>query len=221
MSNIIEGLCDNALDLFYPAKCPFCKALVKRTSESVCSACRGEILELEPYRRTISDSVDCIAALPYQEKFRDAILYYKFRSVRYYDRAFAEILAAQIESAFPVWDIISWVPVSSKRKKQRGYDQSELVCKKIARLFRKEPQRVLTKYVHNPAQSGMASAKERSENVKNVYKPYEAELFQNRSILLIDDILTTGSTLSECCRVLKNVGAGHVMCAVIAMAIIE
>ena len=76
--------------------------------------------------------------------------------------------------------------------------------------------RTLTKGTDNPAQSTLTDAAMRAANVRGVYQPYDPEGFQGKRLLLIDDIVTTGSTLSECCRVLLTAGAQSVVCAVLA-----
>ena len=67
-----------------------------------------------------------------------------------------------------------------------------------------------------PAQSGLSSAAERRGNVLGVYKAENTEMLKDARVLLIDDILTTGSTLGECVRVLKEAGAKSVVCAALA-----
>ena len=78
------------------------------------------------------------------------------------------------------------------------------------------PERMLEKHTDNPAQSGMSSAEARRKNARGVYRVTDAERAAGARILLIDDIVTTGATLSECCRVLRAAGAADVVCAALA-----
>ena len=75
-----------------------------------------------------------------------------------------------------------------------------------------KPLETLKKTVDNPAQSGIDSPEQRRANVLGVYDPADPELIRDRRILLIDDIHTTGATLSECVRVLRDNGAASILC---------
>jgi predicted amidophosphoribosyltransferase len=79
------------------------------------------------------------------------------------------------------------------------------------------PVRLLNKTVNNPAQSGLNDAAARRANVQGVYQPADPAATKCKRILLIDDICTTGATLSECARVLREAGAEEVVCATVAL----
>ena len=114
------------------------------------------------------------------------------------------------------YDIILAVPISKQRKKERGYNQSALIARKIANkagILYKE--NVIIKVKHNAKQSTL-NMKERAENVKNAYKVVDLETIHNKKVLLIDDIYTTGNTLKECSKVLKQAGAKMVNVLTIA-----
>ena len=99
------------------------------------------------------------------------------------------------------------VPVSAKRRRSRGYDQTELLAHAVARELELPCTQTLQKIRHNPAQSSQRDAAARRANVLGAYRAVSPERFAGRSVLLIDDILTTGATLSECSRVLLTAGA--------------
>ena len=79
-----------------------------------------------------------------------------------------------------------------------------------------EPVRLLRKTRNPPAQSTMADPAGRRANVSGAYEPERAARLDGRRVLLIDDIVTTGATLSECCRMLRQAGAKHIYCAAFA-----
>lgn len=106
------------------------------------------------------------------------------------------------------------MPVSRKRLRKRGYDQAELLARTACRLWDTEPVRLLNKTADNPAQSGISDAAARRANVLGVYETCGDPA--GKRVLLIDDICTTGATLSECARVLKDAGAESVVCAAVA-----
>lgn len=108
------------------------------------------------------------------------------------------------------YDIIMPIPISKKRMKQRGYNQSAVIASNLAKTFNMDcKNNILVKIKDNPPQSELGQ-NERSKNVKDVYKlKNEKNIFQKK-ILLIDDIYTTGSTANECARLLKENFASEV-----------
>ena len=110
------------------------------------------------------------------------------------------------------FDTVTWVPVSQKRLETRGYDQSRLLAEAVCRHWDTRPVQLLVKVQDNPAQSGLQGEAARRANVLGVYDPADPELIRDRRILLIDDIHTTGATLSECVPVLRDNGAASILC---------
>src|SRR5699024_3264493 len=100
--------------------------------------------------------------------------------------------------------VITWIPVSLQRKKQRGYDQSELLARRMGKVWKRPASPLLLKKKDNKTQHEL-SKKERLLNVKGVYEA-QGEITGKR-ILLVDDILTTGSTMQEAASVLWKNGA--------------
>ena len=113
------------------------------------------------------------------------------------------------------FDTVTWVPVSKKRLRQRGYDQARLLAESACRRWDTKPVALLRKVADNPAQSGLTEAAARRANVLGVYEALPEAA--GKRVLLIDDICTTGATLTECVRVLKDGGAESVACAAVAL----
>ena len=114
------------------------------------------------------------------------------------------------------FDAVTWIPVSKKRLRERGFDQSFYLARGICNIWQVPVERTLRKTVHNPAQSGLDSVEERRSNVLGVYEALpEAEL-AGRRFLLVDDILTTGAPMAEARRVLLEAGAVQVVCLTLA-----
>lgn len=102
------------------------------------------------------------------------------------------------------YDIIIPVPISKKRLKERGYNQSELIAKQIAKATEMRLEvGCLYKNKNIIAQSKL-SKEQREENIKGVYGIKNKEKLHEKKVLLFDDIYTTGSTVNECCRIIKN-----------------
>lgn len=115
-----------------------------------------------------------------------------------------EILMRTIESGNCV--VIS-VPLHPTREKKRGYNQSDLLAKHVSRLLRiPYSEKVLERIINTTPQFQLPKDKRR-ENIKNAFFVHRPEKIKGKTIFIIDDITTTGSTLGECARVLKRGGA--------------
>ena len=104
------------------------------------------------------------------------------------------------------YDIILIVPISKQRKKSRGYNQSEILAKEIAKILQiKVNSKILIKTKNIIAQSTLKK-EQRQKNVIGAYKVKNIEKIRNKKILIFDDIYTTGSTVNECAKVLVQAG---------------
>ena len=118
---------------------------------------------------------------------------------------------------FRDFDILTYVPVSRLRQMQRGYDQVELICSALAREWNITPVRCLEKARNTPPQSEIKDPARRRANVLGAYRcPCPGEI-KGKRVLLLDDVITTGATVSECSRVLLTAGATQVLCASVAV----
>ena len=155
----------------------------------------------------------CVSPLYYEGEVRDAILRFKFNDATIYANLFGSFIADCIEENLKgSYDIITWVPLSKKRLKKRGYDQAMLLAMSAALNINDVAVELLFKNTDVPAQSGVGSAEKRRANISGVYSVADEELVRGKRILLIDDIVTTGATLSECAKTLKYSGAEEVLC---------
>ncbi len=167
---------------------------------------------VEDYRNTTGYFETHIYLFQYGGEIRNAILNYKFNEKPYIYRTFVNFLknSEKMYVQIKKYDIIIPVPISKKRLKQRGYNQSAIISKNIAKNFNLEHNdRILTKIRDNKMQSSL-DKEDREKNVRDVYSVTKTEKIKGKKILLIDDIFTTGNTVNECSRVLKNAGATEV-----------
>ena len=116
------------------------------------------------------------------------------------------------------YDIIIVVPVSNKRKKERGYNQSKLLAKEIAQIINVPVSDNIIKKVKDTVPQSTLNKEQRLENAKNVYRVTNIKKVLNRNILILDDIYTTGSTVNECARVLIEQGIKKDQIGVITIA---
>ena len=188
-----------------------CGICGKLDPKSLCNKCKiklqkNAICKIEDYKNTSSYFDEHIYLFQYNGEIRDAILKYKFDEKSYIYRTFLEFIknneniCAQIKK----YDIIIPVPISKKRLNTRGYNQSSLIAKNLAKELNIEySEKILIKTKDNKPQSEMKQDTRKS-NVSGVYKVINKERINNKKVLIVDDIFTTGSTADECARVLKD-----------------
>lgn len=206
------------LDLLFPPKCVFCGRVLHSGDDSWCDKCTESL----PY--TLNNGKQngiyydfCISPLYYRNVVRKSILRYKFRGATGNANAYGKMLAECIRSdSDAVYDIISWVPLSNKRKRSRGFDQAMLLALATALELDDVGIETLRKTRDVQAQSELGDAAERRANISGAYEVVDPEQINGKCILLIDDIVTTGSTLEECASVLISAGADRVICAALA-----
>lgn len=159
----------------------------------------------------------CVSALYYEGAVKDAIGRYKFRRAEAYDHAFGELVAARIYEEYgECYDILSWVPLSWDRRRERGYDQAECLARKAGKKLCRPVTRTLRKRMFVKPQSSTGSPSARRANISGAYRAVNCEKFIGKRVLLVDDVVTSGSTLSECAKTLLLAGAEEVLCATLA-----
>lgn len=204
------------LDLLYPPKCPFCGGAGTSGQTGPCARCRNAPFWLEGAQAVVKgrDFVRCACAAWYQEPLRTAVKRFKFSNQPQYAAAYGAVLAKTIRTYLPgSYDLLSWVPVSPATRNSRGYDQAQLLAQEAAKVLGQAAVPLLDKTGNNRPQSSLAHGEQRWTNVAGVYTVPHPEQVAGRRILLLDDILTTGATLNEAARTLRQAGAAQVVCA--------
>lgn len=210
-------LTDWLLDLLYPTRCVFCHRLIE-PGERMCAKCLRELpgtpngaqVQSFPFVKR------CLSPLYYVDDVRASLLRYKFQSAVGYAEVYGDFLAKCIDENEVSCDSITWVPLSRRRLRRRGYDQAKLLAEGLAAHMGVDCVRLLKKPRDNPPQSGIDKAEKRRANVAGRYVVCSPELVKGRDVLLVDDIVTTGATLSECARMLKQAGAKSVTAVTVA-----
>lgn len=204
------------LDLLYPPKCVICGKLLEEPGP-VCGRCLDHLPEYDGAAPHVPHTDGGAVSFYYEGALRESFLRFKFGGCRHYGEVYAQWMAHTIEDKLAGrFDCVSWAPVSAARRRLRGYDQAELLCRAAAEWLGLPAVRTLEKKRNAPAQSSLGDAAMRRANVSGAYVPYRPEAYAGRRILLIDDIVTTGATLSECSRVLRSSGAAGVCYAALA-----
>lgn len=208
------------LDLLFPPRCVFCGKILNTYNHGICNNCEKTLPRTKNGGAHNGDFFTiCVSPLVYTGNVRKSMLKYKFKDEKGYSRAYGRLLADCIrENLTERYDIITWVPLSEKRLKKRGYDQAMLLAMAACNYLEDVPVELLKKHTEIPAQSSVAGVEKRRANVSGVYTVTDEYLIRGKRILLIDDITTTGATLSECARTLRLFGAADVVCATLAKA---
>ena len=153
----------------------------------------------------------------YRNDVKQSIHRFKFYRGRSYAHGYGRLLGMQILKDFPDgFDVVTWVPIGFFRKLRRGYDQSKLLAIAVAEELGYEATPLLKKIRNTPPQSGIPDAAKRRANVLGAYDTVNKDLLAGKRILLLDDVITTGATCSECARVLMTAGAKEISCAAVA-----
>ena len=200
---------ETMLNLIYPPKCGICGKL---NDNFLCSKC-NKMLEneakfnIEKNTSFENEFDEHIYIFKYEGVIRRIIIQYKFQEKSYLYKTIVNFLLKnkKMFEIIKTYDTIVPVPISKKRKRTRGYNQSYLIAKDIANIVGiKLENRVLFK-IKNIIEQSKLNKEDRLENIKGVYEIRNIKRIMNKKILLFDDIYTTGSTVNECCRILKKV----------------
>lgn len=205
------------LDMLFPHVCGFCGKIDKT---GLCEKCEKNINDkmiygIDKYKDKFFD--EHIYIMKYED-IRGKILDYKFHDKSYLYKTFSKIIlkSKKICDILKSYDIIIPVPIHKKRKNERGYNQSELIAKEITKnILEIKFFNIMKKVKNNPRQSSL-NEKMRIMNVKNAYEIIDKEIIKNKRIILFDDIYTTGSTVNECAKILKQNGAKYILVLSIA-----
>lgn len=209
------------LDVLFPPKCVFCRRLLRREERDVCAQCARELPWTKGNGGQPLDYLDrCVSPLWYRDPVKESFHRYKFGGRTGYARTYGAIMARCAAAAYGEkgWDLITWVPLSRERYRQRGYDQAMLLAMATALELNDVAVETLRKSQDVPAQSGLTDDAQRRANVLGVYEATDPELIRGKRILLVDDVVTTGSTLSECASTLLCAGADSVIAVTLARA---
>jgi ComF family protein len=241
----IRRLFDGLLNLVYPAECFICSSAVVRHQDcGICGTCWDRALALKiipprcascglPLHNFEEDGDhlcgDCILQMPpyagarsfgyYSAELSKIIQELKFRGRRNLVNLLSPLLTAAF---FESWnreefDFIVPVPLHRKRRHERGYNQSELLARSLARRIAVPFRRSLIRVRPTLPQVGLTDS-ERKENVRHAFRCARPQQIANRRVLLVDDVMTTGATVTSASRALLDGGALRVSVLTVARA---
>ena len=212
---------ERILDLLFPPKCPFCQRILDEPRAAVCPACRPGLpwLEGKAGERRVDFADGCFSPLAYRDPVPGAVHRYKFSRVRAVGNPLAALMAKCLEERLPQGaDLICWAPLSRKRRRKRGFDQGELLAREVGRLLSVPVQPVLEKTRHTAPQSELEENSARQANARGAYALLPEIDLTGKRVVLVDDVVTSGATLSACAALLRQAGAAEVYCLTLAQA---
>ncbi len=243
MRRLVAEFTHNLSRLLYPNSCLICDAREADPAEfrhGVCNSCFRSVTAdpfdtcpwcaqtVGPHTDTTKGCPECrgtplgfdraIRLGPYDGQLREAVLRTKVLAgeglADMFGRIFAEVRGEDIRTAKV--DLVAPVPLHWWRKWQRGYNQSEAVARELAAALDVPFVPKLLRRVKWTPQQAQPTRAARQENVKGAFRTNRSARIAGATVLLVDDVMTTGSTLGEAARVLRAGGAGWVIAAVLA-----
>lgn len=212
--NKILKIQEKISNLLYPPICGICEKISKDT---LCPKCNLElkkqaevnILQKEEIEENIKKEKyfeELMYIFKYEGQVRKLILDYKFNEKSYLYKTFVNFLLKneKIFENIKKYDKIIPVPISKKRNKERGYNQSMLIAEEIANKTNLELVNNCLIKTKNIIEQSKLNKEDRQQNIQGVYSLQNERLITNKKILLVDDIYTTGSTVNECCKILQQ-----------------
>jgi len=203
---------NHAINLIFPNVCGICDKICK---EDLCPKCEIQFKNIAKVKIDNYNDKNFkkhLYIFKYEGIIKERLIKFKFKEKAYIYKAFVNFLIKnkKVCRFLKSYDIIISVPIHYNRKVTRGYNQSALVAKELSKkLTIGYEEKVLFKKVNNKPQS-TKNKDDRQKNVIDVYYTKNEQNIYNKKIILLDDIFTTGSTVNECCKILKLAGAKYV-----------
>ncbi|MFQ6083100.1 MAG: ComF family protein [Candidatus Aminicenantia bacterium] len=206
--------------------CQFCWEQLKPLSGSVCLCC-GKLL-----KSTLPSHLcqECLTKIPpfsihrsvgeYEGILKEIILLFKYHQKKILGKNlahFAYHFLQREEELLNVEGIVS-VPLHPKKKKERGFNQTEIIARELTRLTHKEFIKGALIKVKNTLPQSQLEFKERERNIKGAFSVKNREKIEGKNLLLVDDVFTSGSTIKECAFILLKAGAKEVKAFTLAQA---
>jgi competence protein ComFC len=219
------------LNLLFPSECLICNSSLGLTTP-ICEACFDGIQPLQGSRCRKCGSVlseafmddhcpDCGKKTVHYEKImslgeyegglKTLIYDLKFRQRKSVSNVLADLFMRHVDKNYFFTEVFVPVPLHPKRQLERGYNQSLLILEKLGKYFRIPVIGNALRRARNTMPQTLLHQDQRMENIKDAFSAGSGiRKVKGRTVLLFDDVYTTGSTINEACRVLKESGAGDI-----------
>jgi len=227
------------LNTLFPEPCPVCSGrATDHLTAPICTECWQNIVPcslptcqrcgkplMSEFSLTCGNCLNSEPAFKYAKSFgiydgvlRKAINLFKYYGVKRLSKPLSDII---MKMELPRVEVLIPVPLFKTRLKQREFNQSALIARQLSKYLNLDLLiNCLVKVKDTTPQVGLTS-RERFKNIKNAFKVSRKNLIKDKDIMLIDDVVTTGSTIRECSKVLKNAGAADIHVISLAHGISE
>jgi len=221
------------LEIFFPKRCVNCGMLaehfvcakcvknIEKIKTSTCPAC-GKISQFSAFCKNCKSKNKAqlsgiITASRYETgPIKEMIHYLKYSGITSLAEALGELIAERLERELPRGSLVVVpVPLHRKREFSRGFNQAELIARYISKRLNISGGMALSRIKNTPSQVTLPADLRRT-NLINVFQCEDKEIIAGKTVLLVDDVSTTGSTLNECAKILKENGAKKVFGVVVA-----
>ncbi|MFH1387354.1 MAG: ComF family protein [bacterium] len=203
---------DELLNLIFPPKCEVCR---RGSPEALCGECFSQIKFMKP-------NLGIYSATAYDGVIKESIHRFKFNKRKKLAEPLGVLLVNYLGHKpglkIDELDGIIPVPLHEKRMRERGFNQVELLASTLTKYFELPVTPALERLKNTHPQFDL-QRDARLNNVKGAFRVINPKAVYNKKVLLLDDIYTTGATISECGRVLKNAGAKRVEVLTLARAV--
>ena len=189
--------------MIFSSHCAGCR----RRGPVLCRTCRFAVIS----RPAVGTPGDVVVATAYTGRVRDVLLGFKYHNRRPLAAHLAGILAQRLGDRVEVVDVVTWAPTSPHRRRERGFDQAELIARRVAAQLGLSCRRLLEREARRGPQTGL-TRQARLDGPRFWVRPSVA----GKAVLVIDDVVTTGATLSSASRALQAGGASAVVLAAVA-----
>lgn len=214
-NGIIRYIVDSILNVIYSSSenCLVCNAYVD-SEESICEMCSGKI-EYCAGGFKLNNDIECFSATYYAASITEMIRMLKYKSDFAVGEFLGSLLIKTIDKNKVKFDLITYVPMSKKALKKRGFNQSKFLASYISKYTHKMSKELLIKKNDTKDQIGL-DGNSRWNNLKNCFEAQKINNIKNKNIIIIDDVITTGATAFYCAEQLLNNGAAKVTILTVA-----
>lgn len=224
------------LDFFYPPHCSVCRVILGRNESVVCESCWDRVKVIDsacsrcgcPLGGKNELCKNCSGKnfkfsrarvlASYDQIVQNLIHLFKYRQKVSVGRRLAKMLAESVaqDSTFSGTNLIVPVPLHKSRMRERGYNQSAVIAKELSRTLGVPTRNDVLIRRHRTEEQAKLPAEEREKNVADAFAVRKPDQVSHKRILIVDDVLTTGSTLNACAQKLLEAGATEVFVATLA-----
>jgi len=239
MTTVWQTIGRSLLDLLYPRFCEDCGEPVRALPDFLCWSCRLEVVPIRPpFCARCGDPVEGVTGKPFLcalctrepppfDLARSAVRYrgpirpllhrFKYADGLHLAPMLTDLLAMAVETHYdPTWfDFTVYVPLYPPRERRRTYNQSQLLAERLARRYGIPVFRGIERTRDTGTQTRLSMG-ERARNVRDAFAVRDPAWAEGKRFLLVDDVMTTGATLREVARALKQAGAERVWAATVA-----